>query len=116
MKSHKFITLLAIVFTSAITVDAHEKEATAEMYHATGAMTSSITAGIKVVNLPMVAGHESKALLTLSDANAKPVTFSDLELAHTKKIHLLIIDQPPFSRPPVRSIGRFRSLPPKANS
>ena len=42
---------------------------------------------------PFKAGAETTALIRLSDAKGKPVTFKQLELAHTKKIHLLIIDE-----------------------
>ena len=43
--------------------------------------------------LPFKAGSETGALIRLSDEQGKPVTFEQLKLAHTKKIHLLIIDE-----------------------
>lgn len=92
MNSQKLISFIAFVITSSITIDAHEKESMAGMDHAKSSAAATITASVKLVNPAITAGQESEALLSLTDANGKPVAFSDLEVAHTKKIHLLIID------------------------
>ena len=46
-----------------------------------------------IVKDPPVAGQEVNAIAKLTKPDGSPLTFADLELAHTKRIHLLIIDQ-----------------------
>ena len=42
---------------------------------------------------PLQAGKTSQVILTLNDvANGKPLSFNDLKEAHTRKLHLLIVD------------------------
>ncbi len=94
MKLRKPLLIAAAAFATAMTANAHEEPAAAEMHHTAvaGHTTTTITASVKAANPPWVAGQAATALLTLTDASGKPVAFADLELAHTKKIHLLLID------------------------
>ncbi len=87
-----FIALAIASFTPRISLAHEDDKAKAAMHHG-----SSGPATIKVefapTAAPYQAGAEITALIRLSDAQGKPVTFEQLELAHTKKIHLLIIDE-----------------------
>ena len=87
-----FIALAIASFTPSISFAHDDDKAKAAMHHG-----SSGPATIKVefapTAAPYQAGAETSALIRLSDAQGKPVTFEQLELAHTKKIHLLIIDE-----------------------
>ena len=90
---------LALAFASftPIASFAHEDDDKAKAAKASEHHGSGGPATIKVEFVPPAspfkAGAESPALIRLSDAQGKPVTFQQLELAHTKKIHLLIIDE-----------------------
>ncbi|MEP6673460.1 MAG: hypothetical protein ABJF10_30210 [Chthoniobacter sp.] len=70
---------------------AHEKDGKPEpAHHAAGAAT------IKAEMLPnefYAAGNSVPAEIRLTGADGKPVTLDQLEVAHTKQIHLLIIDE-----------------------
>jgi hypothetical protein len=46
-----------------------------------------------IVPEPLVVGKTVTAVAKLTKPDGSPLTFADLELAHTKRIHLLIIDQ-----------------------
>ena len=87
-----FIALAIASFTPGTSLAHDDDKAKAAMHHG-----SSGPATIKVefapTAAPYQAGAETTALIRLSDAQGKPVTFEQLELAHTKKIHLLIIDE-----------------------
>lgn len=61
--------------------------------HAMSAGPATISVSILPPTAPFQAGTESTTLIRLSDAQGKPVTFEQLAVAHTKKIHLLIIDE-----------------------
>lgn len=41
---------------------------------------------------PLSVGNNSPMVLALKDKDGKPVKFEDLEVAHTRRIHLLIVD------------------------
>ena len=56
------------------------------------ASASSIKAEVTPSTAPL-AGDRVDAILKLSQLDGTPVTFGDLEVAHTKRIHLLIIDE-----------------------
>ena len=92
---------LALAFASftPITSFAHEdddkakaaKTAKAAEHHGAGPATVKVE--FVPPASPFTAGAETTALIRLTDAKGKPVTFKQLELAHTKKIQLLIIDE-----------------------
>ena len=89
---------LALAFASftPIASFAHEdddkaKAAKAAEHHGAGPATVKVEF-VRPAS-PFKAGAETTALIRLRDALGKPVTFEQLELAHTKKIHLLIIDE-----------------------
>ena len=46
-----------------------------------------------IVKEPLAPGKLVSAIAKLTKPDGSPLTFADLELAHTKRIHLLIIDQ-----------------------
>ncbi len=63
------------------------------MEHSIHASPATIKVQISTAPGELIAGKEIPALLTLTDAQGQPVTFDNLQTAHTKKIHLLIIDE-----------------------
>ena len=92
LRCSSFIALAIASFTPIASFAHEDDKAKAAMHHG-----SSGPATIKVefapTAAPYQAGAETTALIRLSDAQGKPVTFEQLEVAHTKKIHLLIIDE-----------------------
>ena len=69
-----------------------EEELSGQSEHADSVSESSI----KIEILPShyhVAGNSVPTWIRLTGPDGKPVTFGELEVAHTKKIHLLIVDE-----------------------
>ncbi len=59
--------------------------------HAHGAKAPTITLAFPLAQ-PLVAGKKADIIMRLTKKDGSPVTPDDLEVAHTKKIHLLIVD------------------------
>ena len=69
----------------------HKTVKTSSMEHghsSKATITASVTA-----KAPLQIGQKAEAILRLTKKDGSPVLFSDLQDAHTKKMHLLIIDQ-----------------------
>ncbi len=85
------IALTLGLFQSSLLADAGHKQTAVHHGGPSGPAT------VKVELLPsesaLVAGQESPAVIRLTDPKGKPVSFKGLKTAHTKKIHLLIIDE-----------------------
>ncbi len=71
----------------------HQETAMPGMERSTHARPATVQVQISTTQGELIAGKEIPALLTLTDAQGQPVTFDNLQTAHTKKIHLLIIDE-----------------------
>jgi len=56
------------------------------------AVRSPVEMALACDSLPLVAGREAALVLTLKTSTGKPVSPEDLLVAHTQKLHLLIID------------------------
>lgn len=65
----------------------HGEHGHAHAESGTATLTSLITP-----KKPLSVGTSSPMILTLKDKDGKPVKFEDLEVAHTRRIHLLIVD------------------------
>jgi hypothetical protein len=65
----------------------------AEEHHMAPAHRGEPTIAIRVAPADgLTVGKKSDFIISLNSGDKKPVTFDDLKMAHTKKIHLLIVD------------------------
>ena len=92
------VLLAALLSAGVATVlRAHEKEVPANARDETAAHMHD-AAGMPTVQVaflpgkPLVAGASVPVVVKLTTKNGHPITSADLELAHTKLVHLLIVD------------------------
>ena len=81
-----------------INASAHKKKSSAEaaLSAHSGHAHSASESSIKLEVLPNhyhVAGNSVPTWFRLTGSDGKPITFGELEVAHTMKIHLLIVDE-----------------------
>jgi hypothetical protein len=74
----------------SINLSAHEGEH-AQAHH--GGPAAPATTKVELVSSMPVANQEVESVIRLTDLKGQPVTSDMLEVAHTEKIHLLIIDE-----------------------
>ena len=84
--------LLALALLSASVANAPSKAAESHDHGAHGAVSpSTINASIAPAGVSKV-GEPTTFTLSLVANDGKPVTLADLQVAHTEKVHLLIVD------------------------
>ena len=81
---------LALLLNGPINLLAHEGEH-GKTHH--GGPAGPATARIEWVSSSPVANQTAESVIRLTDLKGQPVTSDMLEIAHTEKIHLLIIDE-----------------------
>ena len=90
IRSLAFTLFAATLVLGASVLSAHEKEEET-MDHAE--KTSASTINVEILSQEFASGSPTEAEVRLTDADGEPVTPDQLELAHTKKLHLLLIDE-----------------------
>ncbi len=96
-------TLLTIIITvglfcgNSIITEGHEHEDNVlkDGNYKVGAIHNVSTIKAEIVPFPPyhAAGNDVPTILRLTDAKGNPVKLEDLEVAHTRQVHLLIIDE-----------------------
>jgi hypothetical protein len=92
-----FITLAALGSLPLASL-AHEKPGGAAKTHSDSAHAHATTAEVTIKtevlpNEQHAAGRSAATVVRLTGLDGKPVTLDQLEMAHTEKIHLLIVDE-----------------------
>jgi len=101
LTSNPLTLTIATLVLGVSVLFALEKEEPA--HHAASAGLSTIQ--VEILPKDFTAGPAQEAEIRLTDTDGKPVTPGQLELAHTKKLHLLIIDE---------SLGDYQHAHPQA--
>ena len=92
--STALITILAATICALpVASFAHDDKDKPVVHHGGPSGPATIKVEMNAAQGGLVAGKEISALIKLTDAKGQPVAFENLKTAHTKKIHLLIIDE-----------------------
>jgi hypothetical protein len=96
MKNLFHSTVAAAIALSVPASFAHEPGDGHDHHHHHGHAAHAAVATIKIEVVPgtnLEAGKKASTIVRLTSKEGKPVTFDDLQVAHTEKVHLLIVDQ-----------------------
>ena len=91
-----FLTVSALVFGSSAAVAQHDHAKGHSHDHSHAHEAKSAVSTIKIEIVPdenHVAGKTAETIVRLTGPGGKPVSLDDLDVAHTEKIHLLIVNE-----------------------
>ncbi len=82
----------AVVIVAFLTVASLQSAAAAGGPHGHSHADQTVRAAV-VSPTDFAAGKTAETILRLTDKDGKPITFEQLEVAHTERLHLLIVDE-----------------------